>query len=49
MTILKTGYFLKNIIIGSRSRGTCPPAREGLTHAAGGGTANQEHGDLVTQ
>lgn len=44
MVILKTGSYCFYIRIGSHSRDTCPLLGEGLRHAAGGGTSNQEHG-----
>lgn len=47
MVILKTGSYCFYIRIGSHSRGTCPLLGEGLRHAAGGGTSNQEHGTLL--
>ena len=38
-----------NIRIDSHSRDTHPLPGEGLRYAAGGGTSNRKHGDLVTQ
>lgn len=42
-------FFIFYIRIGSHSRGSCPLLWEGLRHAVGGGTSNQEHGDLFRQ